>query len=61
MLDLGKIGRKKKAPSASDLKSSLTPSGKLRRYVPWNHPHHIHCSDCSPSRAHAQAHHLYLQ
>jgi chromosome transmission fidelity protein 18 len=31
VLDLGKIGRKKKAPSASDLKSSLTPSGKLRR------------------------------
>lgn len=33
VLDLGKLGRKKKAPSASDLKSSLTPSGKLRRPI----------------------------
>jgi hypothetical protein len=34
VLDLGKMGRKKNTrSSASDLKTSLTPSGKLRRCV----------------------------
>jgi hypothetical protein len=33
VLDLGRLGRRKNSPSASDLKSSLTPSGKLRRYA----------------------------